>query len=191
MLNIVIFGAPGTGKGTQSKRIIEKYGLYHISTGDLLRKEIQDRTPLGAIADQYINQGQLVPDQVIIEMMADILRHAPHNKGYIFDGFPRTIAQAEALDQLLQQQHTPITAVLTLQADDATIFQRLLHRAQLEKRADDTPQTIQNRLNIYRQQTEPLKAYYQNSGKLHPVPQGDTIDQVFEHVTRILDTLPR
>jgi adenylate kinase len=190
MLNIILFGAPGSGKGTHSKRIIEKYGLHPIATGDILRQEIQDHTPLGAIASQYIHHGQLVPDQIIIDAVSDLL-HAPHDKGYIFDGFPRTLAQAEALDQLLAQRHTPITAVLSLTADDATLTQRLLHRAQLENRADDTPLTIQNRLAIYHQQTEPLQEYYRQSGKLYPIQPEDTIEQVFQHIAHLLDTLPR
>ncbi|MDR2805341.1 MAG: adenylate kinase [Dysgonamonadaceae bacterium] len=189
MLNIVIFGAPGSGKGTQSKLIIEKYGLHHISTGDILRKEIEDRTALGAIADQYISQGQLVPDRVIIDMMADVLNEAPDCKGYIFDGFPRTIAQAQAIDELLRERNAPIIAVLTLLVEDKTIFQRLLKRAKLENRTDDTPETIEKRLTVYREQTEPLKEYYKKVGKLFKIQEAQSAEEVFEQISEVIDRL--
>jgi adenylate kinase len=190
MLNIVIFGAPGSGKGTQSKLIIEKYGLHHISTGDILRKEIENQTALGAIADEYISQGQLVPDGLIIDMMTDILDKAPDCKGYIFDGFPRTITQAQALDDLLRERNAPITAVLTLSVEDKTIFQRLIRRAELENRTDDTPETIEKRLAVYKEQTEPLKEYYKKMGKLFKIKEGNSVKEVFESISEITDRLP-
>ncbi|MDR2683666.1 MAG: adenylate kinase [Dysgonamonadaceae bacterium] len=190
MLNIVIFGAPGSGKGTQSKLIIEKYGLHHISTGDILRKEIERQTALGQIADEYISQGQLVPDRLIIDMMADILDHAPDCKGYIFDGFPRTIPQAQALDELLRERNMPIVAVLTLTVEDKTIFQRLLRRAEMENRTDDTPETIEKRLAVYREQTEPLKEYYRKVGKLFKIKECLSAEEVFESVSEVIDRLP-
>ncbi|MDR0541067.1 MAG: adenylate kinase [Dysgonamonadaceae bacterium] len=189
MLNLVIFGAPGSGKGTQSKLIIEKYGLHHISTGDILRKEIENHTALGMIADEYISQGQLVPDKLIIDMMADILDKAPDCKGYIFDGFPRTIAQAQALDELLRERNMPIIAVLTLSVEDKTIFQRLIRRAELENRTDDTPETVENRLVVYREQTEPLKEYYKKVGKLFKIKEGNSVEEVFEYISEVIDRL--
>jgi adenylate kinase len=190
MLNIVIFGAPGSGKGTQSKLIIEKYGLHHISTGDILRKEIENRTALGDVAGEYIGRGQLVPDDLIIDMMVDILNEAPDCKGYIFDGFPRTIAQVQALDNLLRERNMPIVAVLTLSVEDKTIFQRLSHRAVMENRTDDTPETIEKRLAVYREQTEPLKEYYRKVGKLFKIEPSNSAEEVFESISEIIDRLP-
>jgi adenylate kinase len=190
MLNIVIFGAPGSGKGTQSRLIIEKYGLYHISTGDILRREIENQTPLGAIAHEYIYQGQLVPDDLIINMMADILDNAPDCKGYIFDGFPRTLVQAQTLDRLLRERNMPIIATLTLTVEDKTIFQRLIRRAKIENRSDDTPETIEKRLAVYREQTEPLTNYYKKVGKLFKIKEGNSAEEVFEAISEIIDRFP-
>jgi adenylate kinase len=193
MLNIVIFGPPGSGKGTQSKLLVEQYNLRHISTGDILRQEIQQKTSLGQIANQYIHQGQLVPDDVIIHAVTHTIthlrQHTPLSQGYIFDGFPRTLPQAEALDRFFDQLHTSITAVLSLTVDDQTLTQRLLHRAELENRTDDTPLTIQNRLAIYHEQTEPLKQYYQRQNKLRPVPSANTIQETNLYITQIMQEL--
>jgi adenylate kinase len=189
MLNIVIFGAPGSGKGTQSKLIIKKYGLHHISMGDILRKEIEDQTALGLIADEYISRGHLVPDQVIIDKFADILHKAPNSKGYICDGFPRTLSQAQALDSMLRERDTPIIAALTLSVEDDTLIHRLVKRGEMEGRTDDMPETIQKRLAIYKEQTEPLKEYYKKMGKLFKIKGTDSIENVFEHATEVIDRL--
>jgi adenylate kinase len=189
MLNIVIFGAPGSGKGTQSKQIIEKYGLHHISSGDILRKEIEDQTALGLIADEYISQGQLVPDQLIIDMFSDILDKAPNNKGYIFDGFPRTISQAQALDTLLRERNTSVTAVFSLSVDEDELIRRLLQRGELAGRTDDNSETIQKRLIVYKEQTEPLKEYYKKMGKLFKIKGNNSIEDVFENITGVIDHL--
>jgi adenylate kinase len=188
MLNIVIFGAPGSGKGTQSKLISSKYGLYHISTGEILREEMENQTALGLMAEEYISQGQLVPDQLIIDMFANILDKTSNRKGYVFDGFPRTISQAQALDAMLRERQTTVAAVLSLTADEKELIQRLLKRGELIGRSDDNLETIQKRLNIYNEQTEPLKEYYRKKGKLFKIKNG-TINDIFERITEEIDRL--
>jgi len=190
MLNIIILGAPGSGKGTQSKLITEKYGLHHISTGEVLRKEIENQTVLGKIAEEYIFQGQLVPDQLIIDMVAGIMDKTPGCKGYIFDGFPRTLTQAQALDELLRERNIPIVAVLTISANDEELIRRIIKRSELENRTDDTPETIQKRLAVYKEQTEPLKEYYKKMGKLFKIREGSSIEEVFENVVEVVNQLP-
>jgi len=189
MLNVVIFGAPGSGKGTQSDLIIAKYGLFHISTGDILRQEIKNQTELGAIAEEYIKTGQLVPDELIIKMLAGVLDANPEAKGYIFDGFPRTIAQGEALDKLLREKDTSIIAVLNLAVDEKELLERLIKRGAESGRTDDTSEVIQNRLEVYRNQTEPLKEYYRKKGKLFGIKGNSSIDEVFEQIVEVLDRL--
>ena len=189
MLNIVILGAPGSGKGTLSKSIIEKYGLHHISTGDVLREEMENQTVLGEIAKEYIHAGKLVPDQLIIDMIPDVLDKIPNPKGYIFDGFPRTITQAQALDELLRERNTPITAVLMLLVDEDVLIQRILKRSNLENRTDDTLETVQKRLEVYKNQTEPLKEYYKKMGKLFKIKGGGTPADTFEHAAEVIDRL--
>ena len=189
MLNIVILGAPGSGKGTQSKLIIEKYGLHHISTGDMLRREIEERTALGAMAEEYIQQGQLVPDEIIIDMVANLLDKTPSPKGYIFDGFPRTIAQAHALDDLLRERNTPIIAVLTISVEDKELVRRIIKRGETENRSDDTLETVQKRLAVYKSQTEPLKEYYKKMGKLFKIKGSNSVEEVFELATVVIDRL--
>ena len=187
MLNVVIFGAPGSGKGTQSELIIEKYGLCHISTGEILRTEIEKRSELGLLADEYISKGQLVPDEVIVGILSDIIDESENVKGFIFDGFPRTLHQGEALDKMLREKKTSIVAVLNLAVEEEELIQRLLKRGKISGRSDDNLETIQSRLDVYRNQTEPLKAYYKKQGKLFTI-KGDSIEDVSE---RIAETLNR
>ena len=189
MLNIVIFGAPGSGKGTQSELIISKYGLFHISTGDILRQEIKKQSELGLIAQEYIKTGQLVPDGLIIKMLAEVIDSNPKAKGYIFDGFPRTIAQGKALDELLSEKNTSITAVLNLFVEEAELLARLLKRGEESGRTDDNAEVIQNRLEVYRNQTEPLKEYYKKKGKLFKIKGQNTIEDVFEQIVDVLDKI--
>ena len=162
MINIIICGAPGCGKGTQSNLIVKKYNLTHISTGDLLRKEISDKTELGTVAHQYISQGQLVPDEMIIEMLAnkiDTLNHSQTN-GIILDGFPRTLPQAEALEFLFQIRGTQTDILLDLQVDEGELITRLLLRGETSGRSDDNMETIKKRLDVYYLQTKPVSEYY-------------------------------
>jgi len=189
MLNVIIFGAPGSGKGTQSELIISKYGLYHISTGDILRQEIKKKTELGAIADEYIKSGQLIPDDLIIKILSDVLTANSDARGYIFDGFPRTIAQGEALDNLLREKNTNVTAVLNLEVDEKELLNRLVRRGKESGRTDDNPAVIQNRLEVYRNQTAPLEEYYRKKGTLFKIKGTNSIEEVFEKIVEVLDRI--
>ncbi|MDR0505591.1 MAG: adenylate kinase [Dysgonamonadaceae bacterium] len=189
MFNIVILGAPGSGKGTQSELIVNKYGFYHISTGDILRKEIENQTALGLKAKRYINQGQLIPDQMIISVLAEILDKQLQSKGYIFDGFPRTLAQGEALDAMLREKETTIAAAIYLKVGEEELMQRLIKRGEFSGRSDDTQKIIQNRLNVYKEQTEPLKEYYRKKGKLFTIEGKNTIEDIFESVAEVINRL--
>lgn len=188
MLNIVIFGAPGSGKGTQSELIVQKYGLIHISTGELLRKEIESKTELGLIADGFISKGNLVPDQLVIDMLADLLdKNGNDVKGYIFDGFPRTVPQGEALDNLLRERGTSVAAVFSLCVDDKELIHRLVKRGTESGRHDDNLDTIKARLIVYKNQTEPLKDYYRKKGKLFKIQGSGTIEEIFENIMETID----
>jgi len=189
MLNVIIFGPPGSGKGTQSELIISKYGLHHISTGEILRQEIKKQTELGAIAAGYIKAGQLIPDELIIKILADVLDANPEAKGFIFDGFPRTIAQGEALDQLLREKNTSIIAVLNLVVDEEELLNRLIKRGEESGRTDDDPVVILKRLEVYHNQTEPLKEFYKKKGKLFKIKGNNSIEDVFEKIIEVLDRL--
>ncbi|MDR0874393.1 MAG: adenylate kinase [Prevotellaceae bacterium] len=186
MTNVVIFGAPGSGKGTQSELIIKKYGLDHISTGDVLRAEIKNKTELGKIAEGYISDGKLVPDELIIDMLASVLDSKKDSKGVIFDGFPRTIPQGQALDKMLKERGTEVQVVLSLEVDDAELVDRLLKRGQISGRADDNLETIKSRLEVYHGQTSPLKQYYVEQGKLAAIKGTGTIEEIFERITKAI-----
>ena len=191
MLNIVIFGAPGSGKGTQSDKLIEHYNLFHISTGDVLRDNIKRGTELGKIAKGFIDQGQLVPDELIIDILAQVLdeNKANASDGVIFDGFPRTIPQAEALEQLLADRGTKIDAVVGLEVPEDELIKRILLRGQMSGRSDDNEETARKRLDTYHNQTSPLKAYYEQQGKYHAINGLGSIDDIFELIKDSLDSL--
>ena len=191
MLNIVIFGAPGSGKGTQSDKIIDKYHLFHISTGDVLRDNMRRGTELGKVAKGYIDQGQLVPDEFIIDLLAQVLDENKDKAadGVIFDGYPRTIPQAEALEQLLADRGTRIDAVVGLEVPDEELIKRILLRGQLSGRADDNEETARKRLEVYYNQTSPLKAYYEEQGKYLAINGMGTIDGIFDQIRKELDNL--
>jgi len=188
MLNIVLFGPPGAGKGTQSENLINKYGLVHLSTGDLLRTEIARGTDLGIKAKAIMDRGDLVSDDIVIGMIESKLDANPNVKGFIFDGFPRTTAQAIALDDLLQKKGTAIHAMLALEVDDEELTKRLLIRGQASGREDDKNETIiRNRINEYNVKTLPLKTYYSEQGKFHSILGIGTVDQIFQSlVDRII-----
>lgn len=188
-LNIVIFGAPGSGKGTQSERLIEKYGLTHISTGDVLRKEIKSGSKLGKIAEEYISKGQLLPDDLIVDILADTLDSSEIVKGVIFDGFPRTIPQAEALKKMLAERNMDISVVLGLEVEEKELIDRLLKRGEISGRSDDNIDTINKRLEVYHSQTDPLREYYINEGKYKPITGGGTIDEIFEKIKKVIALL--
>ena len=191
MLNIVIFGAPGSGKGTQSDKIIDKYHLFHISTGDVLRDNMRRGTELGKVAKGYIDQGQLVPDELIIDLLAQVLDENKDKAadGVIFDGYPGTIPQAEALEQLLADRGTRIDAVVGLEVPDEELIKRILLRGQLRGRADDNEETARKRLEVYYNQTSPLKAYYEEQGKYLAINGMGTIDGIFDQIRKELDNL--
>jgi adenylate kinase len=191
MLNIVIFGAPGSGKGTQSDKLIEHYNLFHISTGDVLRDNMRRGTELGQIAKGYIDQGQLVPDELIIDLLAQVLDENKENAadGVIFDGYPRTIPQAEALEQMLADRGTQVDAVVGLEVPDEELIKRILLRGQMSGRADDNEETARKRLEVYYNQTSPLKAYYQEQGKYLAINGLGSIDDIFDLIKQGLDNL--
>lgn len=183
MLNLVLFGAPGSGKGTQSAKLIDEYGLYHISTGEVLRDHIKRGTELGKIAEEYISKGHLIPDDLMIRILDDVLeKEASDKKGVIFDGFPRTIPQAEALKELLQKRNTDLHAVIGLEVPEEELIDRMIRRGQETGRADDNLETIQNRLNVYHNQTLPLKEYYTKSGKYLPIKGTGVVDDIFNDI---------
>ncbi len=188
MLNLVIFGAPGSGKGTQSERLIDQYGLYHISTGEVLRDHIARGTDLGKIADSYISKGRLIPDELMIDILSHILDEEPAaQKGVIFDGFPRTINQAKALNKMLASRGSKVHAVVGLEVDDDELVGRLIRRGQQSGRADDNLQTIKQRLHVYHNQTQPLMDFYKNEGKYHSIPGTGPIDTIFDTIKTSLN----
>ena len=187
MFNIVIFGAPGSGKGTQSKKIIERYGFDYIYTGDMLRRAISEGRELGKTAKDYINRGQLVPDDVIVGMIADFLDSKKGSKGVIFDGFPRTLKQAEALKTMLNERGTDIHILLDLQVEDEELVERLLERGKISGRSDDNPETIKARLDVYHTQTAPLATYYIGEGKHVPIKGIGQIEEIFERIAEAID----
>jgi adenylate kinase len=187
MLNIVLFGPPGAGKGTQSQNLISKYGLVHLSTGDLLRTEIARGTELGVKAKEIMDRGILVSDDIVIGMIENKLDANPSANGFIFDGFPRTKAQAEALDDLLQKKGTAISCMLALEVDEAELTRRLLERGKDSGRADDRDEaTIKNRINEYNNKTLPLKEYYSADGKYHSIHGIGSVSDIFNDIVNRL-----
>lgn len=189
MLNIVIFGAPGSGKGTQSENLIKKYNLAHISTGDVLRAEMKNGTELGKLAEGYISKGQLVPDEVVIDMLAKVLDEKSKEgaAGVIFDGFPRTITQGEALDKMLAERGQEVSAVVSLEVEEAELIDRLVKRGQQSGRSDDNEETIKARLDVYSNQTSPLKDHYNKSGKLASIHGMGKVEEIFERIAEAVD----
>lgn len=188
MFNLILFGPPGSGKGTQSERLIEKYGLIHLSTGNLLREEIQNQTPLGIAAKRFMDQGQLVPDEVVIGMIRSALESNPQSKGFLFDGFPRTVAQAEALDNLLREKNTEIAAVLALTVSEQELIERLLNRGKTSGRSDDTNESIiQARIAEYENKTAAVARYYEGFNKVIRVQGEGSIDDIFKLLCKEID----
>ncbi|WP_373816061.1 adenylate kinase [Porphyromonas loveana] len=188
MLNVLIFGAPGSGKGTQSEELIRKYGFKHISTGDMLRAEIKAQTPLGEIAARYINDGNLVPDDVIVEMMEQLVLTQKDTKGIIYDGFPRTVPQAEALWSMLERHNDKVDLVLNLQVPEEVLIERLLHRGEVSGRADDNMETIRKRLQIYHTSTAALVDFFAAKGVLHNIVGTGTVEEIAARITPIVDS---
>ena len=181
MFNIILFGPPGSGKGTQSEKLIEKYQLKHLSTGDLLRSEIATKTPLGLEAKAVMDKGQLVPDEVVIGMISSALDNYPEAKGFLFDGFPRTQAQSEALDKLLHLKHAEINVLLALTVTEEELLKRLLNRGLTSGRSDDTNETvIKERIEEYHKKTAAVEKYYSKFNKVVQVKGEGTVEEIFE-----------
>lgn len=187
MLNILIFGGPGSGKGTQSDLITKKYNLKHISTGEFLRNEIAKGTKLGIIADSYISKGQLVPDDLMIDMMEGLIKEPHDYKGFIFDGYPRTVTQGIALDNKMAKNEMNISTVLCLDVNEDILTERLINRGKSSGRSDDNKDTIQRRLEVYHEETEPLIEYYKKQGKLSRIEGNGNVEEVFANITNVLN----
>ena len=187
MKHYILFGPPGAGKGTQAALMVEKYNLRHISTGDLLRREIKAGTELGRQAAALIEKGNLVPDEVVEGMIAGELAAHPHVKGFIYDGFPRTVAQAEVLDRMLSDLGQSVTGVISLIIDDHLVMERIKHRALLENRKDDADEEIiRNRIANYHAKTEPVIGYYRTAGKYHEIDGDGSIDEIFGRICKLI-----
>lgn len=190
MLNLVLFGPPGAGKGTQSEKLIEKYGLVHLSTGDILRAERKAGTTLGQEANRYIEKGALVPDEVVIGMIEHHIDKNIGGKGFIFDGFPRTTAQAQALDQLLAKRNTGISIMLGLEVEEEELKKRLLLRGKDSGRADDQdPAIIENRIKVYRDETTPVQGYYAKQNKYRGIHGIGSIEDIFQSLCAAIDSI--
>ena len=187
MKNIIIFGAPGSGKGTYSDEIVTKYGMEHISTGDVLRGEIKNGTELGKVAKGYIDNGQLIPDELMIDILAKTYDALPQGKGVIFDGFPRTIAQAEALKKMLAERNHDMGMMIELVVDEETLMARLLNRALEQGRADDNEETIKKRFDVYRSQTAPLADWFEKEGLRHVFTWKGSKDLMLEEIFESID----
>lgn len=187
-MNIVLFGGPGSGKGTQSEKLIEKYGLHHISTGEVLRDHIKRETELGKIAKKYIDEGQLIPDELMIRILDDVLeKEAKDKPGVIFDGFPRTIPQADALNDLLLKRNRELHAVVGLEVPDDELVKRMINRGKTTGRADDNKETIKKRLDVYHNQTSPLRDHYKKQKKYVAIDGNKGIDEIFDSIVKEID----
>jgi len=192
MFNLVLFGPPGSGKGTQASSLIEKYKLVHLSTGDLLRSEIANKTPLGLEAKKIMDAGQLVPDEVVIGIIDNCLEKNADAKGFLFDGFPRTLNQAKALDKLLELKKTQIDLVLALQVNEEELVRRLLERGKTSGRSDDTSEeVIRKRFQVYSNDTEPVAQHYQEQDKFKAIPGEGSIDDIFGSLSKEIDEYMR
>lgn len=190
MINIVLFGKPGAGKGTQAEFLKGKYNLTHLSTGDIFRYNIKNDTQLGKLAKTFMDKGDLVPDEVTIKMLESEVDRNPHSAGFLFDGFPRTLAQAAALDTFLESKYQSITATVALEADDEILVQRLLERGKTSGRPDDQDEEkIRNRYQEYNEKTAPLMDYYQSQGKFYAVNGIGSVEEVTQRLSKVIDSL--
>lgn len=190
MLNIVLFGPPGAGKGTQSERLISTYGLIHLSTGDIFRYHLKNNTELGILAKSFMDQGKLVPDEVTIDMLKNEVMKQENPKGFIFDGFPRTIPQATALDQLLTEIHTEISIMLALDVEEEELKVRLKNRAIVSGRTDDAdPEVISQRISVYKNETAPVKEFYAAQNKFVSINGIGQLDEITQRLYDAIDTI--
>ncbi|HEY6034741.1 MAG TPA: adenylate kinase [Kofleriaceae bacterium] len=190
-MNLLLFGPQGAGKGTQAARIAAEYGIPHVSTGDMLRAAVANETELGRQAKPIMERGDLVPDELMVALIRERLGEPDAAEGFVLDGFPRTLAQAEALDAMLREIGRDLDAVVVLEASDAVVRERMLKRAELEGRADDTPEAIDRRLANYHAQTAPLVEWYRSRDKVAPVDGTPPVDEVWEQICNVLERLPR
>ena len=189
MKNFVLFGKPGSGKGTQAEHLSEKYKLYHISTGDLFRKNISQNTNLGLLAQSYMDKGELVPDEVTIKMLENEIKENTQSKGFLFDGFPRTIAQAESLDKFLKSINMQINATIALDVDEEELISRIIDRGKTSNRSDDQDiEKIQNRFNEYNMKTSTLSKYYKDQKKFFEVDGSGTVDEITMRLFDLIDS---
>lgn len=188
MPNFIIFGAPGSGKGTQSERIIDRYNLHHISTGELLRGHIARNTELGRIADSFISQGQLIPDNLMIDILADAIDSEPivKERGVILDGFPRTIPQAEALKKLFADRNMPLNGVIGLEVPEEQLIDRMIKRGKDSGRSDDNPETIKKRIDVYHRQTQPLRDYYIAEKLYLPINGTGSVEEIADRISKAI-----
>ncbi len=186
MINVILFGPPGSGKGTQAIRLSKSLGLIHLSTGDILRKAIVNKTPLGIKAREYMDKGELVPDADVAQMVVNAVDRNAGAKGFIFDGFPRNVFQARFLDKMLEERNTTIHYLIALEVDHDELIKRLLNRAKIEGRSDDNMEVIENRIKIYFDQTFPVIEYYKSQGKFYPVNGVGTVEEVNDRICKIL-----
>ncbi len=192
MLNIILFGPPGAGKGTQAEKLIEKYGLVHLSTGDLLRDEIARKTPIGIEAKALIDKGELVPDEVVIEIIREKIKNNANGNGFIFDGFPRTTVQAQKLDEMLQQLGVDIDVMISLVVNDQVIIERILKRGEISGRTDDqSEEIIRNRIDTYNRQTAIVENHYKGRKKHKAINGVNTIDGTFNEIVSILEAFQK
>ena len=190
MLNLVLFGPPGAGKGTQAIYLAQTFNLVHLSTGDLLRQEIAAKTDLGRLADELISKGELVPDSIVVSMIEEKLKKPKTTVGFIFDGFPRTVPQAKALDELLRKHRSKVSVMLCLEVEKNELIDRLLKRGLTSGRCDDAEaSTIENRINIYNEKTAPLIQYYESQGKYHPIQGVGEIREIAERLKETVEKL--
>lgn len=188
MFNLILFGPPGSGKGTQSERLVDKYGLVHLSTGNLLREEITQKTPLGLEAKSFMDKGQLVPDEVVIGMVDSYFDKHKEARGFLFDGFPRTVAQAIALDKLLELKRTEIAAVLALEVTEEELVKRLLNRGKTSGRSDDTnEEVIRKRFTVYSNDTTPVAEHYRKARKFQSIKGEGSVDEIFAAIGEAVD----
>lgn len=187
MLNIVLFGPPGAGKGTQSQFLMDRFHLSHISTGDLFRKHLKEGTDLGKLAQKYMDEGNLVPDKVVIDMVDDKIQTDGNVAGYIFDGFPRTVEQAKALDHLLDERGTPIRGMIALVVPEEELINRLMERGKTSGRVDDqNKEKIAHRIEVYKKETLPVATYYKKQGKYNSIEGVGTIDEISQRIETVI-----
>ena len=191
MYNLVLFGPPGAGKGTQSEMIIEKFNLTHISTGDLFRKHLGEGTEQGKLAQKYMDEGNLVPDEVVIKMVELKITSDNSSNGFIFDGFPRTVKQAKALDQLLEKQGTEISGMILLDVDEFELINRIMLRGKSSGRSDDQDiNKVNNSIKVYKKETLPVATYYEEQGKLNKIIGVGSVDNIFSDISEVIESLP-